>query len=456
MYRQAETDLSALIESSEDLIWSVDVDRRLIAFNGALRRHIQATYGAEVEVGMRVEDLLPPERAALWPPLYDRVLTEGTFRTEYSLLDGRMLELVFNSIIVPGKAIGVSVFGRDITEREQAKIRLRESEERNREIFEHAAVGIVYASFESGILRCNERFAEIIGYPLEEISGLTFEQVTAPEDQEETTQALKGLTAGATGIRSWDKRFVRKDGSLIWARVTISVHRDPRGGVLHYVAVVEDINSRKIAEEHLAAALDELRVSEERYRTVFQTSPDIVTISRLSDGAYIEVNKAFYDASGFESKEVIGRTSLEINFWTDPHDRRSFVQELRRTNNVRNVEYQFRRKDGEIFSALVSASVIEIDGVPSVLSIARDISEAKEAAEKIRDLAFYDTLTHLPNRRLLMDRLGQTPGARARGFKRALFFVDIDGFKRVNETLGHQAGDLLLQEVAQRLIACVR
>jgi diguanylate cyclase (GGDEF)-like protein len=100
--------------------------------------------------------------------------------------------------------------------------------------------------------------------------------------------------------------------------------------------------------------------------------------------------------------------------------------------------------------------VIELDGVPCLVSITQDISDAKEAAEKIRDLAFYDPLTHLPNRRLLLDRLGQTPAARIRRRKRALLFVNIDDFRTLNDILGHQTGDLLLQEVARRLIACVR
>ena len=93
---RADANLSALIESTEDLIWSVDLNHRLFAFNRAFQDNFQRNYGVRAAVGMRAEDLLPPARAALWAPLYDRALSEGPFRAEYSLADGRTLELAYN------------------------------------------------------------------------------------------------------------------------------------------------------------------------------------------------------------------------------------------------------------------------------------------------------------------------------------------------------------------------
>ena len=105
----------------------------------------------------------------------------------------------------------------------------------------------------------------------------------------------------------------------------------------------------------------------------------------------------------------------------------------------------------------MSASVMEFAGVPCILSVTRDISDIKLAETQIRDLAFYDPLTRLPNRRLLMDRLRLSLAASARDAReRALFFVDLDNFKTLNDTLGHENGDLLLKEVARRLATCVR
>jgi len=129
----------------------------------------------------------------------------------------------------------------------------------------------------------------------------------------------------------------------------------------------------------------------------------------------------------------------------------------RQNSSFRDVTVQFRKGNGEIFWVLQSASVIEIQGDSCLIGVFRDISDAKAAAVEIRDLAFYDPLTHLPNRRLLMDRLRQTLIAGTRSNrKKALLLVGLDNFKTLNDALGHQTGDLLLQEVVRRLISCVR
>ena len=118
---------------------------------------------------------------------------------------------------------------------------------------------------------------------------------------------------------------------------------------------------------------------------------------------------------------------------------------------------RLRRKNGEVFWGQLSASYAEIDGDSCVISFIRDVSAAKADEEKIRNLAFYDTLTGLPNRRLLWERLRQALISSVRsGSKHALLFVDLDGFKSLNDTLGHHIGDLMLQETARRIAGCVR
>ena len=136
MFNQAEANLSALIESTEDLIWSVDLDHRLVAFNCAVQRAFEAGYGVRIGPGMTPREVLLPERAALFPPLYQRALAEGPFRTEYILRDGRTLELSFNPIVADGKATGISVFGKDISKRIATERALQEAEEKYRDIFE--------------------------------------------------------------------------------------------------------------------------------------------------------------------------------------------------------------------------------------------------------------------------------------------------------------------------------
>jgi diguanylate cyclase (GGDEF)-like protein len=120
------------------------------------------------------------------------------------------------------------------------------------------------------------------------------------------------------------------------------------------------------------------------------------------------------------------------------------------------LEVQFKKKSGEVFWVLVSASLIELDGHACLLSMIRDISGAKAAEDRIKNLSFYDSLTGLPNRRLLLERLRETQVLSISTQRlQALLLVNIDNFKMLNETLGHQAGDYLLQEAGRRIVLCI-
>jgi diguanylate cyclase (GGDEF)-like protein/PAS domain S-box-containing protein len=585
MSHQAEANLLALIESTEDHIWSVDLDFRLITFNQALSRDIEASFGIRPVTGMRLYEYFPPERAVLWPRFYERAIQQGSFRTEYSPLSGRTLELTFNPIVVEGKITGISVFGKEITERKaaekaiqnaekkyqdifdgaiegmfqasaegapmtvnhalarilgydspqdlqsavknvsqdvwvdpeerarymrqmaqqgfvqgfecrlkrkdgtiiwvslnarnvcgsdgqvlcsegfivditdhkQAVMQLRHNEKLYRTTFQQAPVGIVHTSFDGKIQRCNARFAQILGYPADEVPGMTFQQITAPEDLPSCLDVLKQVRLGLINIACWEKRYIRMNGSLTWAKVTMSVQRNSEGRAQHLIVLVEDINALKATEERLAVVQQALRSSEERYRIAFQTSIDAININRLSDGVCIDCNQAFLDIVGYERQEVMGRTSLELGIWAEERDRRKLMQMLLQSSMCPSLEARFRKKSGEILWVQMSASILEVDGTPCVLSITRDITQARTAEEDIRRLAFYDPLTALPNRRLLLERLRQRAAASAPGEgSQALLFVDLDNFKMLNDTLGHRTGDLLLCKVARRLVACVR
>jgi diguanylate cyclase (GGDEF)-like protein len=129
---------------------------------------------------------------------------------------------------------------------------------------------------------------------------------------------------------------------------------------------------------------------------------------------------------------------------------------MRESSNCRGFEAQFKKKNGEMTWGEISASQVEIDGVRCLLSVTRDLSYAKAAENTIRSLAYYDALTGLANRRLLLEKLHQPPASGVQSNRlRALLMVDLDNFKKMNDTLGHQKGDLLLQEVARRISTCV-
>lgn len=191
----------------------------------------------------------------------------------------------------------------------------------------------------------------------------------------------------------------------------------------HFVAVFDVISERKKTQEALQA-------SERRYRSAFQTSLDTINITRLHDGQYIDVNGAFLELMGYRRDEVIGRTSIELNIWADPADREFLREALQREGHCQNQEFRFCKKNGDIVWGLMSASIMELDGELCLLSVTRNISDLKAAENEIRNLAFYDPLTRLPNRRLFFDRLEQALTSSTRRHRHgALLLLDIDDFK---------------------------
>ncbi len=319
-------------------------------------------------------------------------------------------------------------------------------------------MGIVHTTPEGHILRCNAEFAEIIGYPREEVRGLMLQEITPDEDGAQCLASFQKLWTGASDALSLEIRLIRKDGNLTLAKLTVSLLRDREGWPSHLLAHVEDIHERMKTEAAVTAPAE--RVSSEKenkYRTTFETSPDGVLIARAEDGKIVEVNPAFLEILQYSRDEVIGRTSTQLDIWADESDVLRVADALHERSGCRDMEVRLRRKNGEVFWGQLSASFAEVEGESCVISYIRDVSEAKADEEKIRSLAFYDTLTGLPNRRLLWERLRQALISSIRsGSKHALLFVDLDGFKSLNDTLGHHIGDLLLQETARRIAGCVR
>lgn len=357
-------------------------------------------------------------------------------------------------------------FVRDMTEQRAVREAAQRNDEQFRSVVESVLDYAIYLLDADGRVKTWSYGAEqITGYTRNDALGLHMASFFPQEDQDRGQPARLIDQASLQGCVDDEGWRVRREGSRFWADSTITAIRSSVGEVVGFVEVVRDITDRKRTQDALAlhfsdelqASSDALRASEARYRTVFQTSPDAVTISRLSDGVIVDVNQASLDITGYKRDEVLGKTATQLRIWVNSRDRFKLVEALRRDSQCRDMEAQFRRKNGGIFWARLSVSFIEIDGAPCILSFARDVSAAKQAEEAIKDLAFYDPLTGLANRRLLSERLTQSVLMGNRTLRRrAVLFIDLDDFKTLNDTLGHHIGDLMLQEVARRLAGCVR
>ena len=406
------------------------------------------------------DPLYLPECMPLFEKCANGVAERASFEKRYIREDG---SLTWVKVTLSaqrdsqGKPVHLIAFVEDINFRKAteqslaaAQDALRHSEERYRTAFQTTIDAININRVDDGTyVDCNKAFLDTIGFTREEVIGRTSLELGIWADRADRERMVEVVRRNSI-FRDLEAQFKKKNGEVFWGLMSAS--RIEIEGVPCVLTITRDISAAKAAERHLTAAAEALRVSEERYRMVFQTSLDPILINRTSDRRFIDVNQAFLDAMGFERDEVIGRTSLDLKLWADPHDLETVDELLLRNGECRNVEIQFRKKNGDTLWGLMSASVIEIDEVQCVLTITRDISSAKAAEDEIRNLAFFDPLTGLPNRRLLLERLRLALAAGNRtGRMRAVLFIDLDNFKTLNDTLGHQVGDMMLQEAARRL-----
>lgn len=309
------------------------------------------------------------------------------------------------------------------------------SEEKYRLVLNHSPVGIFHYDTNLSIIYCNDRFASLLGNPAETILNTSAYDYLNKAIIKPMIKTLLG------GITHYKGPYYFEDKPDIWIDMTCAPSRDRTGLIVGGIVIIKDVSDSKQAE-------DMLRIGSIAFDT--QTAM-IVTKPNFE---ILRVNRAFIQLTGFRAQEVIGKTPEMLN--SGRHDKvffQNILNEVKKTGNWQG-EVWNRRKNGLIDAELVNvSSVTRASGKTTHYVIAfSDITENKDAIAEIHRLAYYDPLTHLPNRRLLQDKLGQELLAANRSNTYgAILFLDLDNFKALNDTRGHDAGDQLLIEVARRL-----
>jgi PAS domain S-box-containing protein len=268
----------------------------------------------------------------------------------------------------------------DITEHKQAEDKLKTNEARFRGYFELPIIGIAMTTLEKGWIDVNDRLCTILGYPREELMHMTWAELTHPDDLATDVGQFNRVLAGEIDGYSMEKRFIHRDGEPIWTSLSVRCVRFSGDEPDYFVVLVQDITERIRAEI-------ELRKSEEKFSSIFRLSPEIITISRGSDGTFLDVNDAFVMQLGYSKEEAIEHSSLELGFWADPEDRNRMIRKFQEQHErLHQFEVNLRRRDQSIITVLLSAAYIEIKGEKFLMLIATDITDRKQAEEEKKKL----------------------------------------------------------------------
>src|SRR5688500_16156755 len=384
LLRERERLLTAIVVHEPECVKVLDAEGRLLEMNPAGLRMIEAGSFDEVR-GQCVFPLVAAEHEAAFRELIRRVAAGEERALEFEIvgIKGTRRWLETQAVPLPdatGRRKLVLGITRDITARKAAESALRQSEERFRRTFELAGSGFAHLSLERRFLRVNRKLCEILGYAESELIGRQVQDVSHPDDVARTSAERERLYAGEIGSLSLEKRYVRKDGSVVWAALTLALERDAQGAPLYEIAVYDDITARK-------GAGDALRESEERFRRIFELAG--VGVAQIGmDRRFRRVNRRFCEILGFPEHELVGLTGRDISHPADKDQMNAQRPQLYAgaIDEVRG-EKRYLRKDGSVvWVAYTLAIERDAAGAPQYeIAVYDDISARKTAESALRE-----------------------------------------------------------------------
>jgi PAS domain S-box-containing protein len=469
--RENEEKYRWVLDNMADVITVMDMNLRFTYVSPSIMR--MRGYTAEEAVAQTIEQVMTPDSLQITAKVFEE---EMTLEASGTADPGRSRILVVEQYRKDGsivlmenhlsfmrddaqKPVGIISLTHDITDRNRAEEALKESENKYRMLADNVNDVIFVLDMNLNYTYVSPSVKFLRGYDPEEVLKQQPSEVLAPSSLDLVMKTLseimepeKSKLSDMPISQTLELEMIRKDGSTVWTEVKFSFIRDKNQRPVGILGLTRDITERKRGEE-------ELRLSEERFRRIFDEGPFGMGLED-PDHTIIAANKVLCGLLGYTEQELAGRSVADVIYEEDREKSKEALEQLFTNGTpVFRQEKRYVRKDGTLSWANTSISAIhgKEGNVLYGLAIIEDITERKTAAEKIRLLAYYDSLTGLPNRTFhkeLIKRAIEHAQRHKEIF--ALIYIGLDNFQRINDTLGHSVGDLLLKAVADRLASSMR
>jgi len=413
-------------------------------------------YEMETDIAPSAEELdklmAPEVGARLWKAIRVAAETGVGYDIEIPVATARGRSIWIRTIGVVefenGKPVRVVGAVQDITDRKVAQEALRITSERLALATDAAGIGVWEWDINRNVLRWDDQMHRLYGHTrsAEDVPYSLWSDSLHADDRERAEQEIiTALNAGPNFDTEF--RIVLSTGETRHLKAAAQVQRDPGGTPLRMVGVSFDITKRKVVEQALIE-------SELKFRSLFELSPVGITLNDMRSGQFLHLNDALAAPTGYTREELLNMTYWDVTPAHYGDQENAQLLSLEQTGRYGPYEKEFQRKDGSTYAVLLSGiRMKDASGRPLICSIVQDISVRKAMESQLADAARRDKLTGLANRALFIERLERAV-ARVRDGEQPLFavlFLDFDRFKLINDTLGHDAGDELLRQIARRL-----